>query len=72
MEERKKSRRKKKKRTEKKGKRKVSCVRKGERERAREREEKERKKGEDTWQCLCGWEKIMLSSFSQSDADTWQ
>jgi hypothetical protein len=45
------------------------------RERREEKKIKEKKESGrewDTWQCLCGCEKIMLSSLSQPNADTWQ
>jgi hypothetical protein len=43
--------------------------------RGREGEKKEKRKREGEWdmcQCVSGWEKIVLSSLSQPDANTWQ
>jgi hypothetical protein len=48
---------------------------KGEKKKRKERKKEEKRKREGEWdmcQCVSGWEKIMLSSHSQPNADTWQ
>jgi hypothetical protein len=48
---------------------------KGEKKKRKERKKEEKRKREDEWDmcpCVSGWEKIVLSSHSQPNADTWQ